>query len=311
MTLPGLNRPDFLSRIHALTDASRGARPELSAILQGLAQHIPPRQMNAFVEAAEIAATQDRTTRLSDLLDSLILGNRISLWGAVLEFQTRAALDVIADEILLRQEYHFATRSEAPLVIDAGANIGLATYYVRRMCKAARVICFEPNPATFAVLEGNARINRWDNVTLHQAAIAACDGHADLVFEEESPLAASLSPRRIGASARRQTVPTLALNAFLQEPVALLKMDIEGAEADVLEACEGNLSQVENLFVEVHPMPGESPSLLCRTLGVLERAGFYVHVARSPWSEAVHGNKPLTRAHRTYSLSVYATRLKS
>lgn len=302
-------RSDLLARINRTAEAIRAERPSLYHCLKGMTPHVPPNRLEAFAEAADMAARHERSVQLSEFLELLITGNRVALWGASLKFQTRSALVTIAEEILVRREYHFNSRSDAPLVIDAGANIGLATYYVRRMCKAARVVCFEPNPETFAVLEENARANAWDNVALHQAAVAAQDGEVDLTFDAEAPLAASVAPRSSSEHARSVRVPALGLSAFLQEPVAFLKMDIEGAEADVLEACEGDLGLVENLFVEVHPVPGESPSLLWRVLGVLERAGFRVHVSRSPWSEAVHGLMPMTKAHRTYSLSVFATRL--
>ena len=97
----------------------------------------------------------------------------------------------------------------------------------------------------------------------------------------------------------------------MQQPVGLLKMDIEGAEADVLEACENDLELVENIFVEVHPVQDEHPGLLWRVLGVLDRAGYMTHVSRSPWSEGAHGTMPLMNAYRTYSLSVFATRLSA
>lgn len=194
-------------------------------------------------------------------------------------------------------------------MIDAGANIGLAAYYAKRMNAAGRVIAFEPNPATFKVLQENVAAAGWTDVELHEAALSGQDGEAELVFEADKPLAASLAPRGPAGARQRKTVRTLDLRPFLDQPIGLLKMDIEGAEGDVLEACEGHLGQVENLFVEVHPVQGESPSLLWRVLGVLERAGFMVHVARSPWSERAHAQRPLMQAHRTYSLSVYATRI--
>lgn len=308
--ISAMTRSDLLQRINTIAEAVRADRPELHHVLKGMAPHVPPRHLEGFAEEADAAAQRGSAVQLSEFMDLLVSGNRVFLWGSVLKFQTRAALNVIAEEILLRREYHFNSHSDAPLVLDLGANIGLATYYVRRMCKAARVICFEPNPATFALLQENVSSNGWDDVTLYQAAIATHDGTADLTFDTEVPLAASLVPRSAFQESCKVSVQTLGLSAFLQEPVAFLKMDIEGAEADVLESCEGKLGLVENIFVEVHPVPGECPSLLWRVLGVLEREGFMTHVARSPWSETVHGQMPMTKAHRTYSLSVFATRLQ-
>ena len=66
--------------------------------------------------------------------------------------------------------------------VDVGANIGqytlLASPFVRQ------VIAFEPNPATYALLEGNVRRNRLRNVSLYQAAVSSSDGEA-FIFDSD------------------------------------------------------------------------------------------------------------------------------
>jgi hypothetical protein len=53
----------------------------------------------------------------------------------------------------------------------------------------------------------------------------------------------------------------------------MLKMDIEGAEIEVLKDCYGSLSNVRNLFVEFHCYVGQ-PQRLSEITKVLEAAGF-------------------------------------
>lgn len=308
-TPTSITREQFLATMKETAAAEHAARPDFALMITNLAPHVPPALLGAFAQKVQDLAGSGAPVGLSSLMDVLVAGDKVHLWGASLTFQSRAALDTIAEEILKCQEYHFRTTSAAPTVIDAGSNIGLATYYVRRMCKAGKVICFEPNPDTFAVLSANAKAGKWNNVELHNAAVAATDGMAEFAVMEDAPLAASMAPRNTERVTGHIKVPTLDLRPFLQEPIGLLKIDIEGAEADVLEACADDLGQVENIFVEVHPVHGDVPGLLVRVLSVLENAGFMVHAARSPWSEMAHGNRPLMQAHRTYSLSVYATRI--
>jgi FkbM family methyltransferase len=302
-------RDDHLAQLKAIANTEQTARPDFAQMINALALHVPVDLLAPFVARVTALAESAGPVPLGALLDVLIEGDRIMLWQAALQFQSRAALETIAEEILIHQEYHFRSAQPAPVVIDAGANIGLATYYARRMCKAGKVICFEPNPETFAVLSANAKAGKWDNTELHNAAVAATDGEAEFAVMAGAPLAASMAPRNTDKITGHIKVPTLKLRPFLKEPVGLLKIDIEGAEADVLEACADALGLVENIFVEVHPVHGEVPGLLVRVLAVLENAGFMVHVARSPWSHHAHSNRPLTQAHRTYSLSVYGTRL--
>lgn len=294
-----------------IRQASNLGGPSLKVLTQALELHVATSKLAAFAEVVERCAVGELTSDLETLVSPLIDGQYLHLWGTSLQFQTRTALLTILEEILVRREYHFRSLSPAPTVIDAGANIGLASYYMHRSCNAKRLICFEPNPATFAVLAANAEAGKWP-AELHCGALAGANGEASFTLSNESPLAAALDPRSIQKDSKEILVRTMRLRPFLlDQPIGLLKIDIEGAEAEVLEDCEGSLDLVENIFCEVHPIPGHSPSLLLRVLGVLERAGFMVHVSRSPWSELAHRTRPLTHANRIYSLSIFATRIKA
>src|SRR5690606_180049 len=101
----------------------------------------------------------------------------------------------------------------------------------------------------------------------------------------------SLTERRVLAGDEVDTfaVSCRTLSAYLTEPVNFLKLDIEGLEADVLEEARDHLHQVEQIFCEVHEESGAAGKRLARVLGVLETAGFDVHVGKS------HSYQQLTR----------------
>jgi FkbM family methyltransferase len=304
--MPPINRTAWISEMKQL---ARDV-PDLGAALSPLILHAHPSVMTQITSAATNWADRKEGAPLPVLVDAMTQKGKLCLWTGPFEFQTKHALLTIIEEILIRREYHFKTTLAEPTVIDAGANIGLASYYARRNCNAGRLICIEPHPETFAVLTRNMVNPKFDGVELHQAALAPQEGEATLFFEPDAPLASSMDPRSQNGDLSKTQVRCMTLEPLLKEgPVGLLKIDIEGAEADVLEAVAGQLGQVENIFVEVHPTAGTSPSLLIRVLAILEAAGFFVHVARSPWSEATHRNLPLQNAYRTYSLSVYGTRI--
>lgn len=287
-------------------DASRATFRKLAA---AFAPHVPPSHLDAYRQAAQ--ATLKLQTSFSPVAEAvapLVEEGKIRLWSGPWEYGDLTALHTVVDEIILRKEYYFQTSQRDALVIDAGANFGMATYYVKRMGLASRVICFEPNPECYQRLMRNVAANRFTGVEIHNAALGETDGEANFYFSSDRPLAGSLSPRNAKDNIRCEPTVVRRLSTYLDQPVALLKLDIEGAEADVLEEASGRLAVVENVFCEVHPVHGETPSLLTRTLAVLEQAGFYVHVGRSPWSERAHAERPLTRASHPYSLSVFATR---
>ena len=79
--------------------------------------------------------------------------------------------DVIKNKVLyLRRHYPFRPVRARPLVIDCGANIGVATLYFKTVAPEARVIAFEPEPTAYELLRENVERNRLTDV--------ACTGGA-------------------------------------------------------------------------------------------------------------------------------------
>ncbi len=305
-----MDRDSWLKAMAALGAEPRDRdRAFLRALAAAMAVHVPVQRIPAIQERVTAALRRrGPVDPYEEVLAPLIEGDRIHLFTGPWTFGDRKSLNTVVEEILFRREYQFKSGHDSPLVIDAGANFGLATYYVKRMHLAKRVICFEPSPLCVERLRGNVAANRYEDVVVHHAALGVEEGEATFHFSAENPLAGALTPRHSREGMTTARVPVRRLSDFLTEPVALLKLDIEGAEADVLEEAADRLDVVEHLFCEVHPVEGQTPSLLARVLAVLERAGFCVHVGRSPWSERAHAIRPLMHACSMYSLSVFAKR---
>ncbi|MFM6944272.1 MAG: FkbM family methyltransferase, partial [Bacteroidota bacterium] len=67
------------------------------------------------------------------------------------------------------------------------------------------------------------------------------------------------------------------LTGYLQEPVDFLKLDIEGAEFEVLKSIKDYLSNITNLFIEYHGAFTQTNELV-EILGMIQKAGFYVYI---------------------------------
>ncbi len=76
------------------------------------------------------------------------------------------------------------------------------------------------------------------------------------------------------------SVACVRLRDYLNEPVDLLKLDIEGAETEVLRDCHDALACVSRVFVEYHSFVGQ-PQTLPSLLGILTDAGFRLHLQPS------------------------------
>ena len=147
------------------------------------------------------------------------------------------------------------------IAIDCGANVGRFTLPLAQ--SGATVYAFEPNPDAFARLSRD--LAGFDNVRLHQKAVAEAAGTVKLYlheFAQDDPVKWSTGSSLLSfkSNIREDTyvnVEAVDLAAFLEEldrPVALLKMDIEGAEVAVLERLleRGLESRIGQAFVEVH-----------------------------------------------------------
>lgn len=163
----------------------------------------------------------------------------------------------IKREIFADHIYYFESENLDPLIIDAGAHIGLATLYFKKMFPSARIIAIEPNPTSFKLLEQNVWENELTNVQCINAALVDDDREFVTLHQDSADSWLMTTSIREGAWSGEQktrpiTVPACRLNSFLQEPVEMLKMDIEGSELKVLRGARTSLDLVKSLRMEFH-----------------------------------------------------------
>lgn len=147
------------------------------------------------------------------------------------------------------------------VAVDCGANVGDVTAALARRC--SKVVAFEPNPVAFATLE--RRLGHKRNVQLVRAAVGASAAVRPLfmhVDHEVDPVAASsgsslYATKRNVSSERWVDVEVVDLDAFpesLGRAVDLVKLDVEGAEVEILERLleTGRLAAIGRVVVEMH-----------------------------------------------------------
>lgn len=135
-------------------------------------------------------------------------------------------------------------------VFDIGAHCGVSTYFFSKLVgPTGRVIAFEPDTVNLPLLLRNIERHRLTNVTLVDAAVARTTGRA--AFYREGALGSCLSrcsPR--GTTGTVETVGTISLaDAFFRWGVPdLCKIDIEGAEVEVIAAAAELLASTKTHF---------------------------------------------------------------
>jgi FkbM family methyltransferase len=171
--------------------------------------------------------------------------------------------------------------------VDVGANVGWFSLLIAAHRPDATVWAIEPMPATAAVLRGNVAAARLSSIAVHEVALGAEVGAADLVvtadpaFAYRSDVGAGRSPagRVARSGAGLATCPVTTLDRLWAQAgrpqVDAVKVDVEGAEPDVLTGAVEVLRACRPLLVVEAPSPPEVAAVE-KVLGPLG----YVRVAR-------------------------------
>jgi FkbM family methyltransferase len=281
---------------------SMAERAKAMRLSQALARFLPDDRADQLSLAAENPDGRSAWDVVLDCLtDSHVL--KLNRW---LRFPDRRALPVVIDEILVRQEYHVPLDREAPRIIDCGSNFGLGVYYFCRIFKSPSIVAVEPDPRVRALLEENVRTNKYSGVDVLPAAVSADPAQASFFLSDTDSLASTLLPERRGSESRKITVETVNLADLIGDGADLVKLDIEGAEATVLEASQHALSRVRYLICECHADVEAQPSILLRCLAAIEQMGFETHVTRTAWMEEKVRFRPMDRIGHGQSHMIFA-----
>ena len=178
-------------------------------------------------------------------------------------------------ELFVKEEYDVALPTTTPLIVDCGANIGLAMVYFKVRYPGARVICFEPNPASCELIDEHIRENNLRDVTVQRAACGAAPGEASFFINSTDSILSSFDRERAQAEVEIK-VPVVRLSESIRGPVDLLKMDVEGAEWAILGDLSesGKLPLIKAMIIEYHHQISGRPAALSRFLRMIEDAGF-------------------------------------
>lgn len=190
------------------------------------------------------------------------------------------------EEIFLRNEYYFKNKKSSPIILDCGANIGLATVFFKFICPSSRIFSFEPDKQTFKLLKKNIAQNRFSDVTLVNAAVSDSNGLIDFYVGDVKKGALNMSTKSERNSKNKITVKSISLSEFIKEhfkdkKIDFLKMDIEGAEVEVISDLHHNgvLKNIEQGVIEYHHKSGETKSQLSSFLKIFEAEGFEYQIS--------------------------------
>lgn len=208
-------------------------------------------------------------------------------------------------EIFVEDIYDISFSHPRPYILDCGANIGLASIYLKRKYPEAIIVAFEPDANNFGLLSKNINQMNWKDIEIRQEAIWKEDCLLD--FSSDGTLGS-----KIATSAPTQTGNTQAirLKNLLNRKIDFLKLDIEGAETEVLRDCASELSCIEHLFIEFHGHFNKMQELN-DVLQLVTAAGFSYYIKEATSVYATPFNRSDRKMMYDLQLNIFCFKTKT
>jgi FkbM family methyltransferase len=182
--------------------------------------------------------------RVLPVLSSSLRGTRLRVNGLV-----KGSVFIRDYERDKQNAFRFLLRGNS-IFFDVGANVGLHSYYVTRKYPNVKIFAFEPLPGNAAYIRESIALNKFNNISVIESAVSSSEGEA--FFDENKN-------NSMGMLVAKQTslkVKLITLDDFIrQENIYpdVLKIDVEGAESEVLKGASHLIKQAAPSFIiELH-----------------------------------------------------------
>ncbi|KAK2616730.1 hypothetical protein QQS21_000342 [Conoideocrella luteorostrata] len=208
----------------------------------------------------------------------------------------------IYKEIFQDKCYDIASFPKDAFMIDAGGNIGMFSLYMKKQYPSAKIMAFEPAPDTFKTFQQNMKLHNISDVEVHQCGLGRDNSEETLTFYPHMPGNSTLyvddkDEQMKSVDSEHEVVKLLKtseqvrvdikrLSVFLNripdlKRIDLLKIDVEGAELDVLHGLdEEHWHLVENVALEICDNNGD----LVKVETLLLSKGFQVSKSLAEWA---------------------------
>jgi FkbM family methyltransferase len=198
----------------------------------------------------------------------VFLGAKARLFGTKIEvaveiagirhpvhLRMRTADVSLCQQILLDAQYESTLAVRPQVIVDAGANIGLASIFYANQYPEAKIIAIEPEASNYGMLRKNVAL--YPNVVPIQAALwsenkmlsgsTTDTGHHAYQVREKN----GLDDQGHGGTVRGLTLRELMTDLGIQQ-IDLLKVDIEGSEKEVFQNSGDWIGHVGIIAIEIH-----------------------------------------------------------
>lgn len=159
------------------------------------------------------------------------------------------------EKVFIDREYADPFETTPLTIVDAGANIGMASLFFSENYPDARILAIEPEPSNVELLRKNCA--GLPNLTIVQAAVWPVKKDLAIKDPGAEKWAFSVAESNGNSSGKAVKIPAITIPEIIDrfgfERINLLKLDIEGAEKELFARdAESWMSKVDLIVIELH-----------------------------------------------------------
>jgi FkbM family methyltransferase len=158
---------------------------------------------------------------------------------------------IVFQHVFVNRGYDFKLDFTPKIIVDIGANVGLASVFFALKYPMARIISVEPEPSNFSVLVKNARL--FPQIEPLHAAI--WDRSGSIYMDPNVPFGhcgAQVDTNIKKGNAVNCVALTDLISQFGLTHIDILKIDAEGAECEILQTAAHWRDRVSLICAELH-----------------------------------------------------------
>ncbi len=194
-------------------------------------------------------------------------GKYVELFGFRIYYDSFESLRNLLKEIFVDFTYYCKLKTDTPVILDVGSNIGIAMLFFKKLYPGSKIFCFEPDPEIYAILQKNVSQNGLQDVYLYNVALSDKEGSTKLFVPDWSSGSSSILSQKVEiekklisdkgiSNINTRSVRMIQGSHFINskdiQHIDLLKIDVEGAEERVLRDLACVLDRIDIVLIEFH-----------------------------------------------------------
>jgi FkbM family methyltransferase len=174
-----------------------------------------------------------------------------------------ASLDLYGEYCYSESQLFDQLLAPGDTVVEVGANIGAHTVHLAELVgPAGQVLAFEPQRVVFQILCANIVLNEAFNVRTFNAGSGAVPGMLRLPEIDYAAPGSNFGAVSLVGASHGADVPIIPLDTLDLPALRLIKIDVEGMEADVIQGAAGHIRRHRPLLYVENDRRAQSPQLI-------------------------------------------------